>query len=69
MALVACVLGQALLLGRLSLVVYAALVWALPAAFARRHEEPVLLRRFGADYEEYRRSVPAWIPRLRPRRA
>lgn len=29
-------------------------------------EEPGLLKRFGDDYEEYRRNVPRWIPRLRP---
>jgi hypothetical protein len=27
-------------------------------------EEPHLRRRFGADYEEYLRHVPRWIPRL-----
>jgi protein-S-isoprenylcysteine O-methyltransferase Ste14 len=26
-------------------------------------EEPRLVRRFGADYERYRRTVPRWIPR------
>jgi protein-S-isoprenylcysteine O-methyltransferase Ste14 len=26
-------------------------------------EEPRLVRRFGADYEQYRRAVPPWIPR------
>ncbi len=29
-------------------------------------EEPGLERRFGADYAEYRRHVPRWIPRVRP---
>lgn len=29
-------------------------------------EEPGLARRFGADYEAYRRHVPRWIPRLKP---
>jgi protein-S-isoprenylcysteine O-methyltransferase Ste14 len=29
-------------------------------------EEPGLMRRFGRDYEEYRRAVPRWIPRRRP---
>jgi protein-S-isoprenylcysteine O-methyltransferase Ste14 len=27
-------------------------------------EEPHLRKRFGADYDEYRRNVPRWIPRL-----
>ena len=26
-------------------------------------EEPALVRRFGADYDEYRRRVPRWLPR------
>jgi protein-S-isoprenylcysteine O-methyltransferase Ste14 len=29
-------------------------------------EEPGLARRFGASYEEYRASVPRWLPRARP---
>lgn len=65
-ALIAAILGQALLFGQLSLVVYAAIVWALPAAFVHWYEEPALSKRFGADYEEYKRAVPAWVPRLRP---
>jgi protein-S-isoprenylcysteine O-methyltransferase Ste14 len=28
-------------------------------------EEPGMLARFGGEYEEYRRQVPRWIPRLR----
>jgi protein-S-isoprenylcysteine O-methyltransferase Ste14 len=34
-------------------------------AFVRLCEEPALTRRFGAEYEEYRRNVPAWLPRMR----
>lgn len=29
-------------------------------------EEPHLVRRFGAQYEAYRRHVPRWIPRVTP---
>jgi protein-S-isoprenylcysteine O-methyltransferase Ste14 len=29
-------------------------------------EEPGLVNRFGNEYEEYRRNVPRWIPRLKP---
>jgi len=35
------------------------------ALFARFYEEPVLRKKFGADYEEYCRNVPRWMPRLR----
>jgi protein-S-isoprenylcysteine O-methyltransferase Ste14 len=60
------ILGQALLFGNLRLLIYAAAAWAAPAAFVRWYEEPTLARRFGAEYEAYRRAVPAWLPRLRP---
>jgi protein-S-isoprenylcysteine O-methyltransferase Ste14 len=65
-AVLAAIVGQALLFGRLGLLLYAAAVWLLVAAFVHLYEEPTLTRRFGADYEAYRRAVPAWWPRLRP---
>jgi protein-S-isoprenylcysteine O-methyltransferase Ste14 len=36
------------------------------ALFVRLYEEPTLRGKFGADYEEYCRNVPRWIPRLSP---
>jgi protein-S-isoprenylcysteine O-methyltransferase Ste14 len=64
--LVVSIVGQALLFGNLWLLAYATLAWAVPAAFVRWYEEPTLARTFGAEYERYRRAVPAWLPRLRP---
>ena len=68
LAVLATILGQALLLGRLVLLVYAAAVALAFVAFVRGYEEPALRRRFGAEYEAYRRAVPGWWPRLRPGR-
>jgi protein-S-isoprenylcysteine O-methyltransferase Ste14 len=34
------------------------------ALFVRLYEEPTLRRMFGAEYEEYCRNVPRWVPRL-----
>ncbi len=34
--------------------------------FVRLYEEPTLRQKFGADYEEYCRNVPRWVPRVRP---
>ena len=65
-AVVAAIVGQALLFGQLGLLIYAVAVWLLVAAFVHLYEEPTLTLRFGADYEAYRRAVPAWWPRLRP---
>jgi protein-S-isoprenylcysteine O-methyltransferase Ste14 len=67
-AVAATIVGQALLLGRPVLLAYAALFWAVVAAFVRLYEEPTLSARYGEQYAAYRRAVPAWIPRLRPRR-
>src|SRR5688572_23195375 len=65
LAVTATILGQALILGRAVLFVYAAGFLATVAAFVRFYEEPTLARQFGADYEEYRRTVPGWLPRPR----
>jgi protein-S-isoprenylcysteine O-methyltransferase Ste14 len=65
-AVVTAIVGQALWFGQPVLLGYAALVWAVVAAFVRWYEEPNLTRRFGDDYRAYRAAVPGWIPRLRP---
>lgn len=65
-ALLSAVLGQALLLGRGRLVVYAAGAAALVHSILLLHEESVLRERFGAAYETYCGNVPRWLPRLRP---
>jgi protein-S-isoprenylcysteine O-methyltransferase Ste14 len=36
------------------------------AFFVIFYEEPTLRKMFGADYEEYCRNVPRWIPRVHP---
>jgi protein-S-isoprenylcysteine O-methyltransferase Ste14 len=60
------IVGQALLFGRPALLIYAAVFWAIVAAFVHGYEEPTLSERYGDQYATYRRAVPAWIPRLRP---
>jgi protein-S-isoprenylcysteine O-methyltransferase Ste14 len=66
LAVTATIVGQAALLGRPGLLLYAALFVATVATFVRLYEEPVLSERFGAEYEAYRAGVPGWWPRLRP---
>jgi protein-S-isoprenylcysteine O-methyltransferase Ste14 len=39
---------------------------AVAAAYLVAFEEKALVKRFGADYAEYRRNVPMVIPRLNP---
>jgi len=49
---------------RTSLIIAIAAV-LIVAVFVQFYEEPTLRKMFGAQYEEYCRNVPRWIPRLR----
>lgn len=66
LAVTAAIIGQALALGQPRLLWYAAAIAATVFGFVRLYEEPALRRQFGASYDEYRRTVPAWWPRRRP---
>jgi protein-S-isoprenylcysteine O-methyltransferase Ste14 len=65
-AVVAIILGQALLMGEWSLVVYGALLWLFFHVFVVAYEEPTLEQTFGTEYEAFRAAVPRWIPRMTP---
>jgi protein-S-isoprenylcysteine O-methyltransferase Ste14 len=65
-AVAATIFGQALAHGQLNQLAYGAVFVAVVAAFVHWYEEPTLARTYGEQYETYRRSVPAWLPR-RPR--
>ena len=69
LAVLSIVVGQALALGRLELLVYAAFVLAAFLGFVHWYEEPTLKRRFGTQYDEYREAVPGWWPRRQAWRA
>ncbi len=62
---VTAILGQSLTFLNAWILGYAVLAWAVMASFVRWYEEPALLRRYGAQYDDYRRTVPAWLPRLK----
>ena len=68
-AVVAIILGQALLLGDRRLVVYGALLWLFFHVWVVALEEPSLEQTFGKEYEAFRAAVPRWIPRMTPRRS
>lgn len=56
--------GEALLFRSLYLLEYIAFFCVAVQLFVVFYEEPTLHRQFGESYEQYRRSVPRWVPRF-----
>jgi protein-S-isoprenylcysteine O-methyltransferase Ste14 len=65
-AVLSWIIGQGLLFGNVSLLLYGSVIWAAFHAFVRVYEEPTLRKTFGLEYEEFFANVPRWVPRLRP---
>jgi protein-S-isoprenylcysteine O-methyltransferase Ste14 len=63
---VATIIGEAVVWGRVAVLGYAALQWLVFHLFVTLYEEPHLRKTFGAAYQAYTRIVPRWIPRLTP---
>jgi protein-S-isoprenylcysteine O-methyltransferase Ste14 len=57
--------GQSLLFASAAVLAHAAIVALAFHLFVVLYEEPHLRRKFGTEYEEYKRRVPRWLPRLR----
>lgn len=62
----AIVLGDAVLFGSIPMLIWALIVIGVNLVYIPLSEEPGLRQRFGADYDEYARNVPRWIPRRTP---
>jgi len=58
-------LGESIMLGSLILFCYTLTFSILTHLFIVFYEEPTLRKKFGASYEEYYRSIPRWIPKIR----
>lgn len=66
LAVLAAIVGQALLLGQPVLLVDAFFTGVAVVSFVYLYEEPKLSEQFGDEYQAYRRAVGGWWPRLRP---
>jgi len=60
------ILGEAALWQSRAVLLVLLFLWPLFHLFVTRYEEPHLRTVFGAEYEDYLRRVPRWVPRLRP---
>src|SRR4051795_5639442 len=60
------IVGQAMVLGRPALLLYALVFGVAVGTFVHFYEQPTLTEQFGAEYGAYREAVPAWLPRRRP---
>lgn len=65
-AVLSIIAGQALLFASWAVALYGLVMGIAMASFVHFYEEPTLARRYGAEYENYRRAVPGWLPRLTP---
>lgn len=59
------VIGQAFLLRSVAVLWWAAGCWIGFHTRVVRDEEPHLAEKYGDDYEQYRATIPRWIPRIR----
>jgi len=58
------ILGEAVVFRSIHIAVYAGVMLLIAHTFVVLYEEPTLQRQFGEPYEEYKRSVPRWLPRI-----
>ncbi len=65
-AIVAAILGQALLFGSMEALGYAGVVWCIFHLFVIKCEEPALRGQFGDRYDSYQAAVRRWWPRVKP---
>jgi protein-S-isoprenylcysteine O-methyltransferase Ste14 len=64
-ATVSLILGQGLLFGSVRVLEYGAAVFVAFHLFVLLYEEPALHRKFGGEYDEYRKNVRRWWPRVK----
>jgi len=66
MAVLVILLGEALALRSQNILIWAGTFFVVNTIYFILFEEPNLEQRFGNDYQEYKRNVSRWLPRLTP---
>jgi protein-S-isoprenylcysteine O-methyltransferase Ste14 len=56
-------IGESIVFRSWNILIWAGCFFIINTIYFILSEEPGLKKRFGAEYEEYKRNVPRWIPR------
>ena len=56
-------LGETLVLNSINILIIAVVFFIINTIYFIVKEEPDLYKRFGKEYEEYKKNVPMWIPK------
>lgn len=59
------IIGHFLWFKAIWMLAYAVVVFLMFHLFVTLYEEPTLKKKFGTAYENYRNSVPRWIPKIK----
>jgi protein-S-isoprenylcysteine O-methyltransferase Ste14 len=59
-------IGEAITFQSWPIAIWGGFFFILNTVYFIFSEEPGLVKRFGQEYEEYKRNVPRWIPRRHP---
>jgi protein-S-isoprenylcysteine O-methyltransferase Ste14 len=59
-------IGESIAILSLNIFIWAVIFFIINNIFFVLYEEPDLEKKFGAEYLEYKKNVPHWMPRRRP---
>ena len=59
-------IGESIAILSLNILIWAIIFFIINNLYFVIYEEPNLEKRFGDEYQEYKKNVPRWIPRLKP---
>ena len=60
-------LGESIAILSIKIGLWALIFFIINHVYFKIYEEPILERRFGESYKEYKENVPRWIPRIKKR--
>lgn len=58
-------LGESIIFKSINIFIWFIIFFVVNNVYFTAYEEPDLVKRFGSEYEEYKRKVRRWIPRLK----